>query len=256
MATIVAITNQKGGVGKTTTALNLGAGLMIMGSRVLFIDMDPQCSLTYSMRGDTSAATIQEVMLRQTDVAAAIQKTDEGDLVAASPNLGAMDSMLNQTGKEFRLRETIAPILQNYDYIVIDSPPTLGILTINIMTVATTIIIPAIADIFSLHGVGQLYSSIQAVKTYCNPNLGILGILLTRHTDRYILSREMREMLTETASQLGTQVFTQSIREAVALREAQASQQSIFTYAPKSKQAMDYEGFVLEFLQCMESCKE
>ena len=252
MAEIVAITNQKGGVGKTTTALNLGAGLVKRGKRVLFVDMDPQCSLSYIMGGDCSGniASSRELLLNpQMDPTIAVQHLKEGDLICANPGLSAMDMMLTQAGKEFRLQEVMRRLAPFYDYVVIDSPPNLGVLTVNILTASNGIIIPALADIFSLQGVGQLYSTIQAVKTYCNPSLEIYGILLGRHTDRFILHRSMRDMLEDTAGRIGTRVFRSTIREAIAVREAEAAQQSIFTYAPKSKQAEDYDAFVDEFLR-------
>lgn len=250
MAEILAITNQKGGVGKTTTALNLGVGLRLRGKRVLLVDMDPQCSLTYIMGGNSDGATSQELLMNpQFDPLIAVQHLREGDLIAASPGLSGMDMVLTQTGKEFRLQEMLQQLEDGYDYIVIDSPPTLGILTVNILTAANGIIIPALADIFSLQGVGQLYATIQAVKTYCNPGLKIYGVLLIRHTDRFILHRSMRDMLEDTANKIGTCVFRTSIREAIAVREAEAAQQSIFAYAPRSKQAKDYEAFVEEFMR-------
>ena len=248
MAEVLAITNQKGGVGKTTTALNLGVGLLRRGKRVLFVDVDPQCSLSYIMQADSSAVTVQELLLRQAAAEQAIQSTPEGEVIAASPGLSSMDLMLNQMGKEYRMREALAGVSRRYDYIVIDSPPSLDVLTVNTLTAATQVVVPALADIFSLQGVGQLYSTIQAVKTYCNPNLRILGILLTRHTDRFILNRGMRELLEDTAREIESRVFQSSIREAVVLREAQAARQSVFSYAPKSKQAEDYQAFVEEFL--------
>lgn len=249
VAKVLAVTNQKGGVGKTTTALNLGAGLGRKGARVLFIDMDPQCSLSYILGAESGSGTIQDLLMKTASADQVIQHVEEGDLIPASPGLSSMDMVLNQTGKEYRLREGLAPILDRYDYIIIDSPPTLGVLTINILTAAQGILIPVLADIFSLQGVGQLVTTIQAVQTYCNPGLRIRGLVLTRHTDRYVLSREMRRMLQETAEQLGTKVYEASIREAVGVREAQARRMSIFRYDKKSKQAMDYEALVDEFLR-------
>lgn len=249
MAEILAITNQKGGVGKTSTALNLGVGLMRKGKRVLFVDMDPQCSLSYIMQGDCSGITAQELLLQQATAAQAIQQVPEGFLIAASRNLSTMDRVLTEPSTVFRLRDALAPIKGMYDYIVVDSPPTLSILTANILTTADSVVIPALADIFSVQGLGQLYSTIQAVKTYCNPGIAIRGILLVRHTDRFMLNRGMRGMLEETARKIETKVYQVSIREAVAIREAEASQESIFKYAPKSKQAKDYAAFVEEFLQ-------
>lgn len=255
MAEVLAITNQKGGVGKTTTTLNLGAGLARKGKRVLFIDMDPQCSLSYIMSGNCKGATVVDLLMQSKSVQEVIQHVKEGDLIAASPQLSSMDMLLNQTGKEFRLREALQPVMSMYDYIVIDSPPTLGVLTINILTAANSVIIPALADIFSLQGIGQLYASINAVRNYCNPSIRIAGILLIRHTDRFILNREMRHMLEDTAKRIGSRVFATTIREAVAIRESSARSSSIFEYAPKSKQAKDYAAFTDEFLRIEQSMK-
>lgn len=248
MAEIIAITNQKGGVGKTTTALNLGAAFAQMGSRVLFVDMDPQCSLTYALGGELGEPNVAEVLLGSRTAQDTIRRLEDGDLLAADPSLSGMDLTLNQTGKEFRLREALGPILSQYDFILLDSPPTLGVLTVNILTAASSVVVPALADIFSLQGVGQLYTTIQAVQTYCNPGLKLQGILLTRHTERFVLSREMRQMLEDTAQQLNTRVYRTAIRESVALREAQAARESIFRYAPRSRQAADYMAFAQEYL--------
>ncbi|NCB63662.1 MAG: ParA family protein [Clostridia bacterium] len=248
MAEIIAITNQKGGVGKTTTALNLGAGLRRKGFRVLMVDMDPQCSLSYAMNGLGAGLTVFDLMTGSGSARQAVRKTASGDLIASSPSLSGMDLVLTQSGKEYRLRDALLPIGAEYDYVVVDSPPTLGVLTVNILAASGGVIIPALADIFSLQGVGQLYATIEAVRLHCNPDLRILGILLNRHTERYVLSREMREMLEDTAAHLGTRVFHTAIREAVGLREAQARQQSIFEYAHRSRQAADYEAFVGELL--------
>lgn len=248
MAKTIAIVNQKGGVGKTTTTLNLGAALKKRGYRVLFVDMDSQGSLGYALGYDGGGATVMEVLLGQTDVQSAIVHTGEGDLLPASPELSGMDMTLTQTGKEYRLKEGLEPVRDSYDYIIADSPPTLGILTVNILTAADYMIIPALADVFSIMGIGQLYSTIRAVTTYCNKELNLAGILLVRHNERYILSREMREMLQSTAEQLGTQVYQTTIREAVPLRESQAVRKSIFAYAPRCKQAGDYDRFAEEFI--------
>jgi chromosome partitioning protein len=156
--------------------------------------------------------------------------------------------MLTQTGKEFRLKEALAPIQENYDYIIIDTPPALGILTINALTACTGIIVPAQADIYSLQGIGQLYGTIKPVRQYCNPELRILGILLTRYNQRSIISRDIAEMMAQTAAQLETIVYKATIREAVAVKEAQARQRDIYSYAPKGRVTADYASFVEEVL--------
>lgn len=249
MARIIAITNQKGGVGKTTTTMNFGAGLRNRGKRVLLIDMDPQCSLSYIMRGIEDGPTVQDLILDpQADAAPVIQHLEEGDLIRSSRDLVTLEIQLTDVGRAFRLSKVLKQLSAQYDYIIIDSPPALGILTVNILTASNGVIVPALSDIFSLQGVGELFTTIQSVKEYCNPNLQLYGILMTRLSERRILDRSMREMLDETAQQMGTRVFAASIREAVAVREASAERQSIFAYAPRSNQAKDYERFMEEYL--------
>lgn len=248
MAQAIAITNQKGGVGKTTTVLQFGIGLAQAGKKVLFIDMDSQCSLSYMMGGNVEGVTVLDVLLRQSSAEDAIQHVDESDLIAGNPNLSAIEQYLNQTGKEYRLREVLKPVREKYDIIVIDSPPTLGLLTVNILTAADSVIIPALSDIFSLQGIRQLYETIDAVHTYCNPSLSVDGILLIRHNPRLRHSRELRQRIEEEAAKMQTKVYRTSIREAVTIREAATAKMSIFKYAPKSKQAGDYQDFVNEFL--------
>lgn len=249
MSHIIAITNQKGGVGKSTTAHALGAGLALKGYSVLFVDLDPQGNMSFSLQADTAGATSYELLTNRAGAAEIIQHTEQGHVIPAGPALSAADVEINSTGKEYRLREALAPIRGEYDCIVIDTPPALGTLTVNALTAADSLIIPAQADIFSLQGIGQLSATIQAVKTYCNPDLKLEGILLTRHSGRTVLSRDMADLIGDTAEQLGTSVFRTIIREGVAIKEAQAHRQSIFAYAPKSKPAADYMAFVDEYIE-------
>ena len=249
MARVIAITNQKGGVGKTTTTMNFGVGLQLRGKRVLMVDMDPQCSLTYIMGGSSEGPTVQDLLLNPyMDVASTVRHMQEGHLIASSRELGALEMSLTGNDRAFRLSEALKQLMPSYDYIVIDSPPALGVLTVNILTASNGVIVPALSDIFSLQGVGDLYSTLQTVKAYCNPKLLLYGILLVRLSERRILDRSMREMLDETAQQMKSRVFTSSIREAVAVREAEAQRESIFAYSPRSRQAKDYERFIDEFL--------
>ena len=249
MSHIIAITNQKGGVGKSTTAHALGAGLALKGYRVLFVDLDPQGNLTYTMQANTAEATAYDLLTKRAAVADVIQATEQGDIIPAGAALSGADMELTATGKEYRLREALAPLRGGYDFIVIDTPPALGTLTVNALTAADRLIIPAQADIFSLQGIGQLTATIQAVQTYCNRALQLDGILLTRHSGRAVLTRDMADLIKDTAEQLGTSVYSTVIREGIAIKEAQANRESIFFYAPKSKAAADYLAFVNEYLE-------
>lgn len=249
MKEIYAVINQKGGVGKSTTAQALGFGLYAAGTRVLCIDMDAQGNLSYTLEGSEEAPSVMEV-LTGTPIAQAIQRVEgKPDLVCASPALASADLQLNQTGKEYRLREALAGVLEQYDYIVIDTPPALGVLTINALTCATSAIIPAQADIYSLQGIGQLYSTLAAVQQYTNPGIRIDGILVTRYNNRAILSRDITEMIENTAKELNTIVFETRIRESIAVKEAQAQRQSIFDYAPHGNATQDYAKFIAQLLE-------
>lgn len=247
----ITITNQKGGVGKSTTAAALGAGLQRKGFKVLYIDLDAQGNLSYALGADSTGLTGNNTLGLLQGIAASnsIHQTRQGDIIPSSPGLIGADATLAATGKEYRLKEALEPISEQYDYAIIDTPPALGILTINALTAANGIVIPAQADIFSLQGIAQLYRTIQTVQKYTNPNLRVLGILLTRYNARTIISREIADMLDKTARQLNTKLYSAKIRENTAVKEAQAEQQNIYEYAPRSNAAADYIEFVDEFLE-------
>ena len=252
MARITAVAIQKGGQGKTTTAAALGAGLALKGYSVLHVDLDAQGNLTYSMGGDATGLTghnAMDMLQGASSAAEAVQHTALGDVIGSSPALAAADTVFMAVGKEYKLREALDAISGQYDYILLDTPPSLGILTINALTAANDILIPVQADMFSLQGVGQLWQTIGAVRRYCNPRLGIAGLLLTRFNGRAIISRELSDMLAQTAAQMGTKVFAARIRECTALKEAVACKKSIFAYAPRSNASMDYQAFIDEYLE-------
>lgn len=252
MKRIVSIINQKGGVGKSTTSQSLAAGLSLKGYKVLLIDMDSQGNLSFSVGADKEGVSTLEVLKRQASAEEALQHIGDLDIIPASISLAGADMQLTEMGKEYRLKEAIEPLKKMYDYIIIDTPPALGILTINALTASDSVIIPAQADIYSIDAIGQLYGTIRAVKQYTNKDLTITGILLTRFSDRTVLSRDLANMIQSTAEQLGTRLFNSTIREAIGIKEAQASKTDIFAYAPKSKVAADYMGFVEEFLSVAE----
>lgn len=246
---ILAIINQKGGVGKSTTAQAIGSGLFLKGYKVLFIDLDAQGNITYSLGAKKSHNTILQVLTNDAKAVDCIQHTEQGDIIQSSPILSGADTIIIKTGKEYRLKEALEPIKSNYDFIIIDTPPALSILTVNALTACNGVIIPAQADIFSLQGIGQLYDTIKTVKQYCNPELSIKGILLTRYNSRTILSREVAEQIKLTAKELHTKLYRTKIRECTALKEAQASKQSIYTYAGKSNASLDYQELLKEILK-------
>jgi len=249
MKECIAIINQKGGVGKSTTSNALGAGLFRKGYRVLYIDLDAQGNLSYSMGATGKALTSLEVLTGTATAKEAIIQTPQGDLIPASPALAGADAIIKDTGKEYRLKEAIEPLLGDYDYIILDTPPALGVLTINALTACNSVIIPAQADIYSLQGIGQLNQTIQTVRKYCNSGLTIKGILATRYNPRAILTRDMTQLLEDTASQLNTKLYKSKIRECISLKEAQASQTDIFSYSPRSNAVADYTAFIEEALE-------
>lgn len=244
----IAVINQKGGVGKSTTALAIGAGLSLKGYSVLYVDLDAQGNLSYTLGATTKGYNALGVLQRPETIKEEIQHTEQGDIIASSPSLAGADTVITETGKEYRLKEALESISGEYDYCIIDTPPALGILTINALTACRGAIIPAQADIYSLQGISQLNSTIETVRRYCNRDLSIMGIVLTRYSSRSIISREVAEMLEQTAEQLHTKLYKAKIRECTAIKEAQATKQNIFSYAPKSNATADYKALVDEIL--------
>ena len=244
MKEIITIVNRRGGVGKTATAHALGAGLTRRGYKTLFIDLDSQCNLTYDVGAITAPLTSMEVLSGTAKAEEAIQHTESGDIIAGSPSLAVADTTIEGTGKEYRLKEALEPIKRKYDYIIIDTPPALGVLTTNALTACTSAIIPAQAEVHSLQGIALLYDAIQAVKKYTNPRIKVKGILITRYNGRAILSKDMKANLEATAKELSTKVFDTPIRECIAIKEAQAMQRDIYSYAPKSNATADYTALV------------
>lgn len=249
MRECIAVSNQKGGVGKSTTANALGAGLFHKGYKVLYIDLDAQGNLSYSMGATGKAVTSLEVLTGSAAPREAILKTPQGDLIPASPALASADTLITQTGKEYRLKEALEQIEGDYDFIILDTPPALGIITVNALTACNSVIVPVQADVYSLQGIGLLAQTIATVRKYCNHALTIRGILATRYKGRSILAKDMTDLLEDTAAKLHTRLYKTKIRDAVAIPEAAASQKDIFTYAPKSKVAEDYRAFIEELLE-------
>jgi chromosome partitioning protein len=246
---VIAIINQKGGVGKSTTALALGAGLFLKGYKVLFVDTDAQGNLTDTTEADNSDITVMELLTEEAQAKEAIQQGERWDIISSSSSLAGADMTLTSKGREYRLKKAIAPIKEEYDYIIIDTPPALGILMVNALTACDIAIIPAQADRYSLKGIAQLHATIETIKKHSNPALRIKGILLTRYSPRAVLSRDIAEVIEQTAQKLQTKLFKAKIREAIAIKESQAQRMDIFAYAPKSNAAKDYDAFIDELLR-------
>lgn len=244
---VVAIVNRKGGVGKTATAQALGAGLARKKKKVLYIDLDSQTNLSYGLGADPEGLNSMDVLTGEATAAEAIQHTPQGDVIAGSEALAGADAAIDGTGKEYRLKEAIDGL--QYDYIIIDTPAQLGTLTVNALTAANSVVIPVQAEVYSLQGIGQLSKTIEAVKKYCNRDLYIRGILITRYNGRAVISKDMQSNLKDAAEQLKTRLYSTPIRECVSIKEAQAIQQDIYTYAPRSNAAKDYEAFIEEFTE-------
>jgi len=244
MKEIIAIVNRRGGVGKTATAHAVGAGLAKRGYKTLFIDLDSQCNLTFDLGVSNVPLSSMEVLSGTASAKEAIQHSKGGDIIPASPSLAVSDTTIDGTGKEYRLKEALEPLEDEYDYIIIDTPPALGVLTVNALTACHSAIIPAQAEVHSLQGIALLNEAITAVRKYTNHGLKIKGILITRYNGRSTLSKDMKANLEAVAEALRTTVFPTPIRECTALKEAQALQMDIYTHAPRSNATADYTALI------------
>lgn len=248
----ITLSNQKGGVAKTTTTGALASGLGQRGYRVIAIDLDPQCNLSLGAGADilNMDQTLYDVFKGSAELPDLIQKTDLGyDLITGGLTLAGADMDFTQTGREFMLREALDSLRSNYDFCIIDTPPTLGILTVNALTASDSVIIPLTADLYSIQGLSQLNLLIQRVRKYSNKDLEIAGLLITRHDERTNVSKALMDQILLTAEKLGTKVFSKPIRNSVAIRESQVMRADIFTEAPKANATKDYTAFIDELLE-------
>ncbi|MFV0498306.1 MAG: ParA family protein [Candidatus Fimivivens sp.] len=250
MCRIVSVSNQKGGVGKTTTTSAVAAAFNKKGFRVLAVDLDPQGNLTFSVKGDSElSASIYDVLKGVVKPQHAIQHVDSCDLIASNILLSGTELDFTDKGREYLLRDVLEPLKFYYDYIFIDTPPNLGILTINAFTASDYIIVPVLSDIFSLQGLAQLHESVQHIKSYCNSNLQFAGILLNRFNPRTVLAKEILGTAQMVAKSLNIPLFDTKIRSSVAVSEAQSAQVSIFKYSRTNPAAKDYLNFAEELIE-------
>ncbi len=249
MAKVIAITNQKGGVGKTTTACALCGKLSMDGARVLGVDLDPQGNFSFSLGAESEENyTVHDLFTSKASIEQAIQTTDTCDIISSNILLSGTELELTQVGREYILREQLGKVKDKYDYIIIDTPPALSILTINAYAAADDLIIPMTAEILSLQGISQLKETIFAVKKYYNPHLDLRGILLTKYNRRTNLAKEVEELTQIIARQLETRVFDTKISQSVAVAEAPAHSMTLIEYAPRARATQDYIAFIDELL--------
>jgi len=242
----IAIAQQKGGTGKTTTAHAVGAGLKAQGKRVLFVDLDPQANLTYIMGAKPDGLSVLDVLTGTATAADATQTTASGAIIPGTAHLAGADATL--AGKVYALAEALKPVARKFDYCVLDTPPALGALTVAALTAADTVIIPCLPDVLSIRALEQIVETINVIRANCNKRLEIAGVLLTRYTPRQVLTRDIEGVFAKAAESIGTRLFKTRIRETVSIREAQATNTDIFTYSPKSAGATDYNELLKEIM--------
>lgn len=248
---VLAVVNQKGGVGKTTTSINLGSFLARSGKTTVVIDLDPQANATAGVgveaRRDTP--TLYEVLLEQADATAALQATGIKNLniIPSTPDLaGAPVELMDQPYREYRLRRAIKSLAPYFEYVLIDCPPSLGLLTINGLAAADQLLIPVQCEYFALEGLNQLLNTVEMVRKHLNPHLQVLGAVLTMYDRRVALSRRV---VKEVRKNFPGHVFESVIPRNTELAEAPEKGQTILEYDPDSRGAKAYEFLSDELLQ-------
>ena len=255
MCKVISVVNQKGGVGKTTTTVNVGIGLAREGKKVLLIDADPQGSLTASLGYEEpddlriTLATIMMDVINEEEISledGILHHQENVDLLPANIELSALEvTMGNVMSREMIMKEYIDAIRCRYDYILIDCPPSLSLLTLNALTASDRLIIPVQAQFLAMRGMAKLMQVVHKVQQRLNSDLSIAGVLITQYDGRKNLNKSVSELVQETFQ---GKVFSTHIRNAITLAEAPTQGQDIFHYAPKSAGAEDYEKVCNELL--------
>jgi chromosome partitioning protein len=246
MGLIISLLNHKGGVGKTTSAINIGAGLVELGKKVLLVDLDPQANLTLSLGIPRQKITIYEAIRGEGDLEPYTVKPNLDAITSTLDLSGAEMELINEAGREYILRELFEPLAEQYDFIIIDCPPSLSLLTLNALTCSRYVIIPLQTQFLALQGLAKIKQVIDKVKFRLNKNLDIGGVVATMYDARLVLNRDVVETIHK---YFGEKVFKTYIRNNVALAEAPAQRKDIFAYQPKSVGAEDYLSICKELLQ-------
>ncbi|MBP1564516.1 MAG: ParA family protein [Oscillospiraceae bacterium] len=249
MARIISVITQKGGVGKTTTVNALAAALNKHGRRVLCIDMDPQSNLSFSLKAETEDSyTIYDAMRKDVSTLDCIQRSPTADIIPSDILLNALEMEYTGINREFLLKEALESVKNLYDYILIDSPPSLGILTANVLSATRYVILPTLPDIFSLQGLTKVHETIEHTKKACNPRLEIAGILINRYNKHFKLHKEAYGTAKLLADKFEIPVFNTVIRNCKALSEAHSLQCDITKYKKSAKGIKDFQLLTQELM--------
>lgn len=250
MGEIIACANQKGGVGKTTTVVSLASYLALDGRQILLVDMDPQGNATSGIGIDRDAVrtSVYDVLLGETHPLEAVQPTRIAGLrvMPSSRALaGAEVELVSSAGRERRLKQALDGVGDAYDFVILDCPPSLGLLTVNALTAADSVLIPLQCEYYALEGLGQLMATVELIRAHLNPQLAMKGVVLTMHDGRTSLSADVTA---EVRGHLGEQVFQTVIPRSVRLAEAPSYGEPIATYSPSSRGALAYRSIAAELL--------
>jgi chromosome partitioning protein len=255
MTSVIAIANQKGGVGKTTTAINLSAALAHRKKKTLLIDLDPQANTTLAFfdRGDIQASMYDVLSDHRAPLASVVRATKDPLLYVAPGKLvlAKLEAQLvGQFDAPFKLKDALAPAQREWEFIVVDTPPALGILTVNAMVAATHLLVPIQATYFAIEGTDDLLETYERIRSRPNPELKVLGVLITLFDKRTNISRDTHEQI---RSVFGTVLFKTRISKNVRLEESPAYKETIFAFAPKSPGAQEYRKLALEVIHRVEA---
>lgn len=249
MGKIITISNQKGGVGKTTTIINLGYALSLLDKKILIIDIDPQGNATSGLgvKLNDSQPTVYEVMMANLDIDSSIIKRNGLSLIPSNIHLsGATIELINEPNREYKLSKSLEVIKDFYDYIFIDTPPSLGLLTINALAASDEVIIPVQCEFFALEGLSQLLKTIKRVQSLINSKLMLNGVVLTMYDTRTNLSKEVYE---EVKKYFEQKLYKSVIPRNVSIAESSSHGISVIEYEPKSSGSIAYMNLAKEFLQ-------